>query len=827
MSNVLKRLAFKDSTGPVDMSPSNNSIAPPYGGSEAAEKIEIIKGHATSAAHNVEEAEANRKLTAFEKAHRWDPNLDQDQLEEIDDAINRRDANAEGRVYDEVFENSPYAEVRAAVRNYDEDLPCNTIRAWVIGLLLNTLASGLNSLFSLRAPSLTISSIVVQMVAYPLGVGWTMIFPDRTFTTLGVRWNLSPGKFNFKEHGLIVIMANAAFGQGSGYFLDTIVAQRGFYGRDFGWGFNILLAITTQCVGFGIAGMMRKYLVEPASMIWPSTLVNTSFIYALHDHSKTDPAKANGWSIARYRYFFYVFIGSFVWYWFPGYIAQFLSVFAFVTWIKPNNVVINQLFGGWTGISLLPITFDWTQVTGYGLNSPLIPPWFAIANTAIGTVFWFMIVTAGIHFSGHWYAPYLPISDSNSWDNTGKHYNVSKILTPEFTLDLEKYKAYSPLFLSTTFGLCYGLSFATITAVIFHTILFHGQEIWVLARAIRGTLDDNHTKMMRKYRPVPGWWYVAFFLIMLGMAFATVCAYPTHLAWWALIIALLISLVWTIPIGIIYATTNIHLGLNVFTEYVIGYMQPGRPVAMMLFKTYGYITMNQAHAFLSDLKLAHYLKLPQRPVFAGQIVATVWTCIVQVGVVEWAFENIDGVCQSGQKNNFTCPNGRVFFNASVIFGLIGPGRIFSTGAIYGGLQYFWLAGAVLPFVLYFLARTFPKSSVRYLNAPLFFGGTNELPPATPLSYLSWCMYGFIFQKLIRSRYKGWWMRYNYITSAGLDVGLAICTIVIIAALNLTGTGFPDWWGNRAPANTKDYLGKAIARKVAPGETFGPAKGTWG
>jgi hypothetical protein len=84
----------------------------------------------------------------------------------------------------------------------------------------------------------------------------------------------------------------------------------------------------------------------------------------LHDHSKTDPAKSNGWSISRYKYFFYAFVGSFVWYWFPGYskfpniktldrvepnlpiVAQFLSVFAFVTWIKPKNDVINQLFGG-------------------------------------------------------------------------------------------------------------------------------------------------------------------------------------------------------------------------------------------------------------------------------------------------------------------------------------------------------------------------------------------------------------------------------------------------------------------------------------------------
>ena len=69
------------------------------------------------------------------------------------------------------------------------------------------------------------------------------------------------------------------------------------------------------------------------------------------------------------------------------------------------------------------------------------------------------------------------------------------------------------------------------------------------------------------------------------------------------------------------------------------------------------------------------------------------------------------------------------------------------------------------------------------------------------------------------------MRYNYITSAGLDAGLAICTILIIAALNLTTTTFPSWWGNTAPAGTLDYLEVSILKKVANGTTFGPK--TWG
>ena len=46
---------------------------------------------------------------------------------------------------------------------------------------------------------------------------------------------------------------------------------------------------------------------------------------------------------------------------------------------------------------------------------------------------------------------------------------------------------------------------------------------------------------------------------------------------------------YVIPIGMIQAITNQQIGLNVVTELIIGYMLPGRPVAMMLFKTWGYV----------------------------------------------------------------------------------------------------------------------------------------------------------------------------------------------------------------------------------------------
>ena len=61
-------------------------------------------------------------------------------------------------------------------------------------------------------------------------------------------------------------------------------------------------------------------------------------------------------------------------------------------------------------------------------------------------------------------------------------------------------------------------------------------------------------------------------------------------------------------------------GLNIITEYIIGYIYPGYPVANMCFKVYGYISMTQAITFLQDFKLGHYMKIPPRTMFMAQVI---------------------------------------------------------------------------------------------------------------------------------------------------------------------------------------------------------------
>lgn len=71
----------------------------------------------------------------------------------------------------------------------------------------------------------------------------------------------------------------------------------------------------------------------------------------------------------------------------------------------------------------------------------------AIANTLIGVVMFFLVFTSFLHYTGAWYSQFLPMSDASTYDNTGAIYNVSRILTSEFTLDEAAYQAYSPLFI--------------------------------------------------------------------------------------------------------------------------------------------------------------------------------------------------------------------------------------------------------------------------------------------------------------------------------------------------------------------------------------------
>ncbi|KAI1809521.1 OPT family small oligopeptide transporter [Poronia punctata] len=766
---------------------------------------EIIQAREAEAEGEGEAAAAG--LEKITKTHGWDPNLPSEKLVAVEEALEHGDAQEIAEVDRLLFtDDSPYEEVRAAVRNTDNEsgvaAAANTVRAWVIGMFFVTVASGANMFLSMRSPAINFPAIVILLLSYPVGKVWAATMPTREFDTFGVRWSLNRGPFSVKEHVVITLMASVSVTYA--YSTDALLALQGkpFYDINLGWGFALLFSLSSQLIGIAIAGLFRRFLVWPAAVIWPNQFAKTSLFNALHDHDRgkkeNDDDTANGWSISRYRYFYYCVGGMFVYYWIPGVLWQGLSVFAFVTWIKPDNVVLNQLFGGFTGLSLIPITFDWTYVTAY-LDDPLLAPTHSHVNTLLGLVLLVIIPTVGITYSGGLYADYLPMVTSQTYDNTGGSYNVSRILGDRFTFDLEKYREYSPLFLSPTLALNYGLSFAALTAALTHAGLFHGKEIWYRLRTAQNQEPDVHMKLMKKYRDAPDWWYLTLLLASVALGLGTVLGYDTQLPWWTFIVS-----------------------LNVISPFIAGFVIPGRPIGVMIFKVFSVITLGQAQVYSGDLKLAHYMKVPPRITFSCQVAASIWAVIVQISVMNWTLGNIPDVCSLQQTSHFTCPNGRAFFSSSIVWGVIGPQRMFGPGSAYVNFNYFWLIGFSLPLILWTLVHKFHFEPARHLNAPILLGAMAWLPPATPLSFSVWAIVGLVFNYGIRRRFKDWWVKYNYLTAAGLDAGLVISTIVVFFAITLPNVTIPQWWGNVDVYNTADASFTAVLKTVPEGETFGPA-----
>ena len=253
---------------------------------------------------------------------------------------------------------------------------------WFLGILFSAIIPAFDTVMTLRCtsflhlflltvfksptvPYVMISPLFAILIALPLGKLLEWILPKYRISLLGYSFSLNPGPFNIKEHALIAIMTNLVEGAA---IADVASAMHIVYGIKWSIGKKFLLGLPIDIIGFSFAGVLRQFLVWPSSMIWPGVLVRCALLNAIHsNYGKKDMNH-----ITRERFFYLACLCSFVWYWVPGYLWTGLSVFNWVCWIAPNNVVVNSLFGSVSGFGMGLFTFDWAAVSTLG--SPLVIP---------------------------------------------------------------------------------------------------------------------------------------------------------------------------------------------------------------------------------------------------------------------------------------------------------------------------------------------------------------------------------------------------------------------------------------------------------------------
>ncbi len=85
------------------------------------------------------------------------------------------------------------------------------------------------------------------------------------------------------------------------------------------------------------------------------------------------------------------------------------------------------------------------------------------------------------------------------------------------------------------------------------------REIWLRTRtALKGNEVDVHTRLMRRYTDIPNWWFLILMVLGIAVSIATVEGYKSQLQlpWWGILLACALASFFTLPVGVIAATTN-------------------------------------------------------------------------------------------------------------------------------------------------------------------------------------------------------------------------------------------------------------------------------
>lgn len=163
-----------------------------------------------------------------------------------------------------------------------------------------------------------------------------------------------------------------------------------------------------------------------------------------------------------------------------------------------------------------------------------------------------------------WNFAHFPISGNGAFDRFGEPYDVSRILTPQNTLNATAYDEYSPLYLPIRFAFVYLLAFAMLTCVLVHAALHHGSTIYNALTGRKVEEDDIHQKLMQAYPEVPGWIYAALGAIAFSLSIIATQVWHTGTPFWVTILAVMLPIIYILPTTFLYANTGVAVRCGFF-----------------------------------------------------------------------------------------------------------------------------------------------------------------------------------------------------------------------------------------------------------------------
>ncbi|CAF1334991.1 unnamed protein product [Didymodactylos carnosus] len=330
--------------------------------------------------------------------------------------------------------------------------------------------------------------------------------------------------------------------------------------------------------------------------------------------------------------------------------------------INPNNILLAQLTGtGGLAMGGGTLQFDWLTLTSQ-LGSPILTPLWAQINILIGFVLACWLFVPIMYYTNVWNFMTFPIADSRFFYLNGSVFQLPGNTQQGAAVPLPKGNRFEisnnnthPHFYSTvTFVIGNYLFFASLAALITHTIFYYGKDILKHAKtSLQHRQNDIHCLLMSKYSEAPQWlyWIVSTIGFVSG---CFICHYGKLMPWEYLYISVPLGILSLLPTGIINAKTNIFIDLTNVTVLVSGLLLPGNIAGNYTFSTYTWLIQNRAMYLLRNLKFAHYMKISPRAIFSIQLIIALLSSAIRYCISQYLMDSIEGICESNK--NWLCTN---------------------------------------------------------------------------------------------------------------------------------------------------------------------------
>ncbi|KAK4847367.1 hypothetical protein QYF36_001086 [Acer negundo] len=432
------------------------------------------------------------------------------------------------------------------------------------------------------------------MLLIALGKLMAATLPSKPVKVPGTRWSFSmnPGPFNITENVLLTILATS--GSESPYVVTIMSVKKIYYKKYLNFWAGLLMVLTTQEVNLATLNP-KKTPSTPQLLGYGFAGIFMKFLvykpYMWYPFTLLDES--------FYVQFFLIAVAaSFAYAVVPGYFFPSVGALSII-YLFWKNSVIGQLIG--SGLS------------GFGIGS----------------------------FSFDW----------NLFDKSGHLYDVSKVLNhSDLTFNKKGYENYSHLYMSVVYLFLIGFDFASITATLSHFVAFQARDVWRQFKQAysnkNANMEDIHNRLMKKYDPVPQWWFFAILVlgIFMGILSCEGFGNQMQLPYWGTL-----------------------------------------PIANVVFKALIISTRSHALSFFSEFKLAHYMKIAPRSMFVAQVTGTIISSIVNVAASWWLLSAMENICvpeKLPKGSPWTCPGMTVTYDNSVIWGVVGPMRIYYPDGVY-------------------------------------------------------------------------------------------------------------------------------------------------